>query len=60
MTASEEVFDVGDFDVEPNEVHCSSDIATVEVANAIDAAQIQICNAWDSMLRWYDVSQLIH
>jgi len=54
-------FDASSFEQEPKAMDCSSDVGSAKVAaNAADCPQSEICNAWDSMLRWYDVSHLIH
>jgi hypothetical protein len=54
-------FDVSGYDLEPNAPICLSNPDAVEVkVTAINAAQIEIPNAWDAMLQWYEASPAIH
>jgi len=54
-------FDMSGDDPEPNAPICVSNLDLVDVkVTAIDGAQIEIPNAWDAMLQWYEVSPLIH
>ena len=54
-------FDVSGYGPEPNAPDCLSNLDLVEVrVTAIDGAQIEIPNAWDAMLHWYEVSPAIH
>jgi hypothetical protein len=54
-------FDVSSYDLEPNAPICLSNLDVVEVkVTAINAEQIEIPNAWDAMLQWYEVSPVIH
>ncbi len=43
-------FDSSSFDLEGN----AADDCTDVVPTATEGLQVQICNPWDSMLRWYD------
>ena len=54
-------FDVCGYDLERSAPNCLSNLDDVDVkVTAINAAQIEIPNAWDAMLQWYEVSPLIH
>jgi hypothetical protein len=43
-------FDASSFDPEPD----ASDDSAAVAATATEGPPVQICNPWDSMLRWYD------
>jgi len=55
-------FDVSGYDLPPDAPDCFGTLGPVpEVkVTAIDGAQIEIANAWDAMLHWYEVSPVIH